>query len=214
MDVSGANPIIVANFVEDQLPTWSADGREIVLLSRREGDRKSRLIRVGSTQDRTEGMVISEGEYPTIGFDGRLVFRGWGRTAPGLRSATTSAADLQVLTTSERDTAPAPSPDGQKIAFMSQQEGNWDIYLVGANGSNLQRLTDDPAEDGLPTWSPDGKALAFVSRRGGEWSIWVMSPTGSNQRLLFEMEGSPDGFVGRDTNASRGWTEERISWTR
>ncbi|MCK6624684.1 MAG: protein kinase [Anaerolineae bacterium] len=214
MDVSGANPIIVANFVEDQLPTWSADGREIVLLSRREGDRKSRLIRVGSTQDRTEGIVISEGEYPTIGLDGRLVFRGWGRTAPGLRSATTSATDLQVLTTSERDTAPAPSPDGQKIAFMSQQEGNWDIYLVSANGSDLQRLTDDPAEDGLPAWSPDGKALAFVSRRGGEWGIWVMSPTGGSQRLLFEMEGSPDGFVGRDTNASRGWTEERISWTR
>jgi serine/threonine-protein kinase len=214
MDVSGANPIIVANFVEDQLPTWSADGREIVLLSRREGDRKSRLIRVGSTQDRTEGIVISEGEYPTIGLDGRLVFRGWGRTAPGLRSATTTAADLQVLTTSERDTAPAPSPDGQKIAFMSQQEGNWDIYLVSANGSDLQRLTDDPAEDGLPTWSPDGKALAFISRRGGEWGIWVMSPTGGSQRLLFEMEGSPDGFVGRDTNASRGWTEERISWTR
>ncbi|MBE7469484.1 MAG: hypothetical protein DPW09_21155 [Anaerolineae bacterium] len=214
MDVSGANPIIVANFVEDQLPTWSADGREIVLLSRREGDRKSRLIRVGSTQDRTEGIVISEGEYPTIGLDGRLVFRGWGRTAPGLRSATTSATDLQVLTTSERDTAPAPSPDGQKIAFMSQQEGNWDIYLVSANGSDLQRLTDDPAEDGLPAWSPDGKALAFVSRRGGEWGIWVMSPNGGEQRLLFEMEGSPDGFVGRDSNASRGWTEERISWTR
>lgn len=214
MDVSGANQIIIANFVEDQLPTWSADGSEIVLLSRREGDRKSRLIRVGSSQDRTEGIVISEGEYPTIGLNGRLVFRGWGSTAPGLRSATTTMADLQVLTTSERDTAPAPSPDGQKIAFMSQQEGNWDIYIVSANGSDLQRLTDNPAEDGLPTWSPDGKAIAFVSQRGGKWGIWVMSPTGGDQQLLFEMEGSPDGFVGRDTNATRGWTEERISWTR
>lgn len=214
MDISGANQIIIANFVEDQLPTWSADGSEIVLLSRREGDRKSRLIRVGSTQDRTEGVVISEGEYPTIGLNGRLVFRGWGSTAPGLRSATTTMADLQVLTTSERDTAPAPSPDGQKIAFMSQQEGNWDIYVVSANGSDLQRLTTDPAEDGLPAWSPDGKAIAFASQRGGKWGIWVMSPTGGDQQLLFEMEGSPDGFVGRDTNASRGWTEERISWTR
>lgn len=214
MNVSGANSIIVANFVEDQLPTWSPDGSEIVLLSRRAGDRKSRLIRVGSFQDRTEGVVIGEGEYPTLGLDGRLVFRGWGSTAPGLRSATIALADIQVLTSSDRDTAPAPSPDGKKIAFMSQQEGNWDIYIVDANGSNVQRLTDDPAEDGLPAWSPDGKVLAFASYRGGAWGIWAMTPTGGDQQLLFEMEGSPDGFVGRDTNTSRGWTEERISWTK
>ncbi|MBI1877772.1 MAG: PD40 domain-containing protein [Chloroflexi bacterium] len=214
MDVSGVNQIIVANFVEDQLPTWSPDGSEIILLSRRAGDRKSRLIRVGSFQDRTEGVVIGEGEYPTISLDGRLVLKGWGNTAPGLRSATTSLANIQVVTTSDRDTAPAPAPDGQKIAFMSLQEGNWDIYIVNADGSNLQRLTDDPAEDGLPTWSPDGRVLAFVSQRGGTWGMWAMTSNGSGQRLLFEMEGSPDGFVGRDANTSRGWTEERISWTR
>lgn len=214
MNVSGSNQVIIANFVEDQLPTWSPDGNDIILLSRRAGDRKSRLIRVGSLQDRTEGIVIGEGEYPTIGFDGRLVFRGWGSTAPGLRSATTALSDIKVLTSSDRDTAPAPSPDGQKIAFMSQQEGNWDIYIVNANGSNLQRLTDDPAEDGLPTWSPDGKVLAFVSQRGGSWGIWAMTAGGSDQRLLFEMEGTPDGFVGHDPNSSRGWTEERISWTK
>jgi Tol biopolymer transport system component len=85
--------------------------------------------------------------------------------------------------------------------------------MVNADGSNVQRLTDDPAEDGLPTWSPDGKVLAFASQRSGSWGIWVMTPAGSGQRLLFEMEGSPDGFVGHDTNSSRGWTEERISWT-
>lgn len=214
VDVSGRNEILVANFVEDQLPTWSPDGREIVLLSRREGDRKSRLFRVGSFQDRSEGVVIGEGEYPSLGLDGRLVFKGWGNTAPGLRTATISLADIRVLTDHDEDTAPAPSPDGQKIVFMSRREGNWEIYLVNADGSGLQRLTDDPAEDGLPAWSPDGKAIAFASRRGGSWAIWAMTPSGVGQRLLFAIEGSPDGFVGKDLNSSRGWTEERISWTR
>jgi hypothetical protein len=41
-----------------------------------------------------------------------------------------------------------------------------------------------------------------------------MTPTGEDQQLLFSLEGSPDGRVGNDTNASRGWLEERISWTR
>ena len=214
MDLSGDNFTVVANFVEDQLPTWSVDGSEIVLLSRRAGDRKSRLIRVGSHQNRTEGVVIGEGEYPTIGPDNQLAFRGWGSTAPGLRLATTSLQNIRVVTESEDDTAPAISPDGEQIAFMSRRDGNWEIYLIKVDGSGLERLTNDPAEDGLPTWSPDGKVLAFVSSRGGAWAIWATTPDGSDQRQLFSMQGSPDGFVGTDFNASRGWAEERISWKR
>ena len=43
--------------------------------------------------------------------------------------------------------------------------------------------------------------------------IWAMTPDGFGKRQLFTMEGSPDGFVGADSYASRGWAEERISWT-
>jgi serine/threonine-protein kinase len=214
VDVAGQNEILVANFVEDQLPTWSPDGDDIVLLSRREGDRKSRLVRVGSRQDRTKGIVLGEGEYPTFSLDGRLIFKGWGSTGSGLRSATINLQDLQVITDHDNDTAPAPSPDGRRIAFMSRRDGNWEIYIVNADGSNLQRLTNDPAEDGLPTWSPDGKLIAFVSSRGESWAIWAMTPTASGQQLLFAMQSSPEGFVGTDRNASRGWTEERLSWTK
>jgi pSer/pThr/pTyr-binding forkhead associated (FHA) protein len=214
MDVSGAGPIIVGSFIEDQLPTWSADGSEIVMLSRRTGDRKSQLIKVGSTAERSDGVVIGEGEYPTIGVNDQLVFKGWGNTAFGLRVATVDFANIQTLTNVDEDTAPALSPDGQKIAFMSRREGNWDIYVVNIDGSNLQRLTEDPAQDGLPAWSPDGNALAFVSDRGGVWSIWVMTPDGKANTQLLTMPGPADGFVGSDTFASRGWAEERISWTK
>ncbi|MFN8459939.1 MAG: protein kinase [Anaerolineae bacterium] len=214
MDVSGGNELLVVNFVEDQLPTWSPDGSEIILLTRREGDRKSRLVRVGSRQDRAKGVVIGEGEYPTISLDGRLIFKGWGSTGSGLHSANFNLQDVRGITDQDNDTAPAPSPDGKRVAFMSRRDGNWEIYIINTDGSGLQRLTTDPAEDGLPTWSPDGRSIAFISSRGGQWGIWAMTPSGGDQRLLFEMQGSPDGFVGTDRNASRGWTEERISWTK
>jgi serine/threonine protein kinase len=215
MDIDDqTDPRLIANFVEDQLPTWTADGQEIILLSRRAGDRKSRLIRVGSAQERSEGVVIGEGEYPTIGPNNRLFFKGWGSTGSGLRIATTTLTNVQPLTDLNEDTAPAPSPDGQRVAFMSRRDGNWEIYIINVNGTDLQRLTDNPADDGLPTWSPDGRALAFASNRGGPWAVWAMTPSGNDQGQLFVMEGSPDGFVGTDINASRGWTEERISWTR
>jgi len=213
MDVSGANPVIIASFIEDQLPTWTADGENIIFLSRRSGDRKSQLITVGSSQERSEGTVIGEGEYPTVGPNNQLVFKGWGNTAFGLRSATTGMEDIQTITNVEEDTAPAVSPDGERVAFMSRREGdNWDIYVANVDGSNLMRLTTNPAQDGLPAWSPDGNAIAFVSDRGGIWAIWVMTPDGKGHSQLFTMEGSPDGFVGSDTYASRGWAEERISW--
>ncbi|HEX9921067.1 MAG TPA: protein kinase, partial [Anaerolineae bacterium] len=157
MDLSGANKTTVSSFFEDQLPTWTADGREIILLSRREGDRKSRLVKVGSREERGRGVVLKEGEYPTIGLNGQLVFKGWGQTGSGLRLATTALENIQPLTDMEDDTAPALSPDGRTIAFMSNRDENWEIYVVNVDGSNLQRLTNNPANDGLPTWSPDGR---------------------------------------------------------
>lgn len=212
MNISGGGPILIARFVEDQLPTWTADGQAIVFLSRRQGDRKSRLMRVGSEEVGSEGIVLGEGEYPTIGLNGQLVFRGWGSTAPGLRQANTSLQGITPITDSDDDTAPALSPDGSRIVFMSRRSGNWELYVINADGSNPQRITDNPTDDGLPTWSPDGSLIAFVTNREGEWAVWVTTPDGSQQQELFKMGGSPDGFVGNDINASRGWLEERISW--
>lgn len=214
MDVTGGNLTIVSNFVEDQLPTWTADGQDVILLSRRSGGRQSQLIKVDSTTRFDEGTIVGEGEYPTIGATGQLVFKGWGNTAYGLRLASEEMDDIQTITNVDQDTAPALSPDGKQVVFMSRREENWDIYVVNVDGSGLQRLTTDAADDGLPTWSPDGHAIAWVSNRGGPWAVWAMTPDGAGKRQLFTMEGSPDGFVGQDRFVSRGWAEERISWTK
>jgi TolB protein len=214
IDVSGANGFLVSNFIEDQLPTWTADGESIVFLSRRSGSRQSQLYQVDASTEMGEAVLLNEGEYPTIGANGQMTFKGWGNTAFGLRISTAKIENIQTVTNSDEDTAPALSPDGQRVVFMSKREGNWDVYIANVDGSGLERLTDDPADDGLPTWSPDGNAIAFVSNRGGPWAVWAMTPAGDGQRQLFTMEGPADGFVGTDNYASRGWAEERISWTK
>jgi TolB protein len=213
MDTSGANGVLISTFIEDQLPTWTAGGKDVIILTRRSGGRQSELYRLDSYTERDQGASIGEGEYPTIGANGQLTFKGWGSTAFGLRIASENLEEIETITSVDEDTAPALSPDGSKIAFMSRREGHWDIYIVNSDGSDLKRLTVDGADDGLPAWSPDGNAIAFVSNRGGPWAIWAMTPDGAGQRQLFTMEGTPDGFVGTDTYASRGWAEERISWT-
>jgi Tol biopolymer transport system component len=99
------------------------------------------------------------------------------------------------------------------VAFMSHRTGNWDVYIVGIDGTGLTQLTADTANDGLAAWSPDGRTVAFVSDRDGAWAMWAMNADGKNQRPLFDLGGPIDGRVQLDVQNSRGWLEERIVWT-
>ncbi len=52
--------------------------------------------------------------------------------------------------------------EGYRIAFISEWEGDPEVYLMDRHGDHLQRLTDDPGQDSYPTWSPDGQQLAYI----------------------------------------------------
>ena len=73
------------------------------------------------------------------------------------------------------------SPDGAKIVFFSNRDGNGEIYVMNSNGGNQVNLTNHPALDAAPTWSPDGTKIAFQSNRdGNQDDIYVMNPNGAN----------------------------------
>ena len=65
------------------------------------------------------------------------------------------------------DSWPAWSPDGTKIAFTSQRDGNGEIYAMNADGTGQIRLTNNATEDAQPAWSPDGSKIAFTTFRDG-----------------------------------------------
>lgn len=79
-----------------------------------------------------------------------------------------------LLPKADQDYNPSFSRDGAWIVFTSNRGGSADIYRVRADGSGLERLTDDPAFDDQGVLSPDGKSLAFVSTRGGRANIWLL----------------------------------------
>ena len=99
------------------------------------------------------------------------------------------------------DSAPAVSPDGTRIAFESERDGNFDIYVMDVDGGGVTRLTDDPARDFAPAWSPDGQRIAFTSDRGNRASadVWIMNADGSGlERVTDDLANwapqfSPDG---------------------
>ena len=98
------------------------------------------------------------------------------------------------------DKAPAWSPDGQRIVFESDRNGDYEVYIMSSDSSNLINLTQSVGDDKAPAWSPDGQRIAFVSNRDGNWEVYVMSSDGSNLTNLTQSAGddrspvwSPDG---------------------
>jgi len=73
-----------------------------------------------------------------------------------------------------------------KIAFSSDRDGNWEIYVIDDYGGNPRNLTRNPADDRHPSWSPDGKRIVFQSNRedGRNWQLYIMNADGSNPHPL------------------------------
>jgi eukaryotic-like serine/threonine-protein kinase len=70
------------------------------------------------------------------------------------------------------------SPDGQRIAFDFNSEGNEDIYVIRASGGKPIRLTTHSADDVNPSWSRDGSWVYFASERTGRYEVWKVSAGG------------------------------------
>jgi TolB protein len=89
------------------------------------------------------------------------------------------------------DAEGAYSPDGKKIAFCSDRDGDADIYIMNSDGSDCRQLTDAPGYDGGPFISPDNQWVVFRSdRKKPEWlQIYVIGVDGKNETVLTDTQG-------------------------
>jgi TolB protein len=68
-----------------------------------------------------------------------------------------------------------------KIAFSSNRTGNFEIFIMNADGTTQINVTNHSAFDRTPSWSPDGEKIAFESNRNGNWDIFIMNADGTTQ---------------------------------
>jgi serine/threonine-protein kinase len=97
----------------------------------------------------------------------------------------------------------ATDSHGGQFLFMSQETGNWEVFVQSSQGGAVRNLSQSPSsQDGLGTFSPDGKRVAFISNRGGAWAIWVINLDGTGMTKLLNLPGQP----------TAPWYDDNISW--
>jgi len=114
----------------------------------------------------------------------------------------------RVVLTDINEWEPSWSPDGKHISFASTCDQNPEIYMMDADGSNLVRLTHDPADDWMANWSPDSTRIVFVSKRDGDWEIYIMDVSdggqvGDGQLTKLTDNDAPDGFPAWSPDGTR-----------
>lgn len=118
------------------------------------------------------------------GLSGTLVFQSDLRAADNpdgrnhLFSIDLATGKVAQLTSgrNHHDQHPKWSPDGRRISFVSSRGGNFDLYVMNADGSDVTRVTDHPANDFDPIWMPDGQSLIFSSERDSRsdlYRVWL-----------------------------------------
>jgi TolB protein len=84
------------------------------------------------------------------------------------------------------------APSGQRFAFHSNRDGNFELYAMNVDGTGVTRLTNVPGKNSYyPSWSSDGKRIAFHSDRDGNLEIYTMAADGSD---VVRVTNSPDAF--------------------
>jgi Tol biopolymer transport system component len=189
MNPDGSSQTRLSNdLVAQNSPDWSADGKKIAFTGAAAGEWDIYWMNSdgsGAT-NLTPGTEV--GAHPAFFPDyHKIAFASW---MSGNQDIWRLAVDdngnplglTQLTTNSAFDYIPAVSPNGKKIAFVSNRaDGNYDIYVMKANkpeGPNNVpvRITTRAAQDFFPSWSPDGRKIAFVRQIRGNTDIYVMKP--------------------------------------
>lgn len=152
--------------------------------------RSSPLPSPTSTPSPTPPMIVARA-VPSIAYQSKAA----GEKRWSVHVMNSDGADRTALTEGQSGflSAPTWSPDGSRIAFVSDRDGDPDIWVMNSDGSDLVNITNDDAQDHSPAWSPDGAWIAFASVRDSlYWELYVMRPDGSDVQRLTWWEDASD----------------------
>lgn len=168
-------------------PQWSDDERSVIFSSARNG--RPDLWRVSANRRDNPVEITDGGWFPAVARKGyRLAYQ---RLVHGLNiwemnlSQKNPEDRVLISSISPTDQGPGPqfSPDGKKLAYMSDRSGSLEIWIADKDGSNPYQLTA-VGDAGTPRWSPDGKSIVFDARGKNTRVIYSIPLDGGTPLLL------------------------------
>jgi serine/threonine-protein kinase len=202
--VTGGAPVWVTDDVAvDWAPSWSPDGRHLYFASDRGGTMGIWRIGVDEATGRATsppelvvaGVDVSM-DLPQLSRDGAsMIFRSKLESVNPAAIALDQVAErigaVRLLQRRSGILTPSDiSPDGAWLALYNSPDRQQDLFVMRPDGTELTRLTDDPARDWNPRFTPDGEALTFHSNQSGTYEAWLLRRDGSGRTRLTDFGGS------------------------
>lgn len=178
---------------DDSSPAWSWDGKWLAFSSNQSGN--SDIYRIQPNGKNRQQLTFdgSQEIYPVwLPNNQALLFSSNRAASPDLYQVNLAGETRLIFQSRLQDLRPVISSDGVWVAFVSSMDGNFDIYKVRMDGSDLQNLTNDESWNTHPVWSQDGAWIVFASDRTGNFDIYKMRTDGSNvQNLMPDQAENP-----------------------
>ena len=209
MDSDGNNVVRLThdNFFESRA-SWSPDGTRVAFSTVRFDVRNSEIYvmdangenEINLTKHKMDDIVPSwSPDGSKIAFVGARVARNAPFHIFVMNADGTGRRNLTGDSDLTRSFFPTWSPDGKKIVFESQHifaPGlHFHIYVITAEGENLERLTEEGTRGASPVYVLDGRKIAYESRRGGDSNIYLMDTNGRN---VVKLTRTPPGIDNKD----------------
>jgi TolB protein len=174
---------VVAGFLGiNTSPAFSPDGHSLAMTLSRDGNPELYVLNLATGAFRrltTYSGIDTEPTWSPTGREIAFVSERAGGAHVFVMDA--EGANVRRLTQAGFNTQPRWSPKGDTIAFTSRQ-GNFDLWAVSPDGSNLRRLTAGPGNNEGASWAPNGRHLVFQSSRAGGYQLYTMLADGSEQQ--------------------------------
>jgi TolB protein len=160
MDADGNNCVqLTDNPKDDMRPFFSPDMKTVIFNSNRDGNIEIYTMNTdGTNQKRLMNTKTPQWKiFPNFSPDGKKIVYTLTNTATRQADIhiinSDGTDDVVIISIVGRDEHPRWSPNGNRIVFQSERDGNFEIYVMNSDGSNQTRLTNNPGFDGWPTWS-------------------------------------------------------------
>jgi len=189
--VNGENPRRLFGIDRVLNVAWSPDGKSLAFETKSSSVPAHQIV---VTDPDGNEQCRFNGEQPAWTSDSQKLVIKACNSACGLWRVSLQGAFEEQLTTHKNDSFPTLSLDGRYMAFSSNRDEDWEIYLLSLDTLDLTRLTERPGIDTTPVFSPDSQHIYLRTSAFRDWRITVMALDGSNEQVVKASVGPSDDW--------------------